>query len=376
MASSQVNTGRLRDLVVGVCLVSILSAALGIGLRTPVSAGEQHRDAAAYSAMFRVDLNEANRRLALQAQAGALEVQLERGEPETYAGLWIEHQPFRIVAAFTRFDPAVLDRYVRAGPLAGVVVGKSAQYALATLRSDINRLADAPDGPFSAGINVVENAIEIETTSLAAFAEWAAANGVSIPPTVRQKVVSELPRPVSDIYGGLPLDGSGCTSGFSVVDGSGTRGITTAGHCGNSNSYQGYDLPFVSEALGGWYDVQWHTAWPHTVRNWIFDFRQITSRWFWGYQTVGGMVCKYGRTTGYGCGTISQKDHIPPCIPNARPVWVLATGFGAAGGDSGGPVFLSESAYGTIACGNSTTVIYGAIDWLESGLGVTILTAP
>jgi hypothetical protein len=55
---------------------------------------------------------------------------------------------------------------------------------------------------------------------------------------------------------------------------------------------------------------------------------------------------------------------------------VLATGFGGAPGDSGGPVFLSESAYGTISCVNSTTVIYGAVDWLEGGLGVTILTTP
>jgi len=45
-------------------------------------------------------------------------------------------------------------------------------------------------------------------------------------------------------------------------------------------------------------------------------------------------------------------------------------------GDSGGTVFLSEAAYGTISCMSANAFIYGAVDWLESGLGVAILTAP
>jgi hypothetical protein len=46
------------------------------------------------------------------------------------------------------------------------------------------------------------------------------------------------------------------------------------------------------------------------------------------------------------------------------------------GGDSGGPVFSGESAYGTISCGDASTLIYSAVDFVESGIGVTVLTSP
>jgi hypothetical protein len=115
-------------------------------------------------------------------------------------------------------------------------------------------------------------------------------------------------RPGADIYGGLAL--STCTSGFSVRhNSSGSLGIVTAAHCPNSQSYLGSSLPFQSEAWGGWYDQQWHTAPGFVVRNWMYDgsgTRSITSRTLWGYQYVGEFVCKYGKTTGYGCGTIAQ----------------------------------------------------------------------
>jgi streptogrisin C len=189
-----------------------------------------------------------------------------------------------------------------------------------------------------------------------------------------------LPRPASDIYGGLEINGSGCTSGFSVVNGSGTRGITIAGHCSTTDSYQGIDLPYVAGFYGGNYDVQWHTASAFSVQNWITDgavpyTRPITSRTFWGNQPVGGFVCKYGRSSGYGCGTINRKDDTPTCIPGARPVW-LRVGVAIMGGDSGGPVFYGESAYGTISCGDASTLIYSAVDFVESGVGVTVLTSP
>ncbi len=47
---------------------------------------------------------------------------------------------------------------------------------------------------------------------------------------------------------------------------------------------------------------------------------------------------------------------------------------GGAGGDSGAPVYLGNSAYGILACADSSVIIYGAVDWVESDLGVTILT--
>jgi hypothetical protein len=72
-----------------------------------------------------------------------------------------------------------------------------------------------------------------------------------------------------------------------------------------------------------------------------------------------------------------RKDDIPSsnCIPFARPVWVRL-GVGGLGGDSGGPTFFGDSAYGTISCAVASLTIYSAIDFVEGGVGVTVLTFP
>lgn len=108
------------------------------------------------------------------------------------------------------------------------------------------------------------------------------------------------------------------------------------------------------------------------------DARQITSRTLWGNQSIGTVVCKFWRATFYTCGEIVQKDFIPApgCIPNARPTFVRVI-TSVAQGDSGGPVFVSNSSYGTTACISfAGDLVYVAVDFIEGGLGVTILTTP
>jgi hypothetical protein len=45
-------------------------------------------------------------------------------------------------------------------------------------------------------------------------------------------------------------------------------------------------------------------------------------------------------------------------------------------GDSGGPVFLVNSAYGIMSCilSDGYQLVYVAVDFVESGIGVTVLT--
>ena len=65
------------------------------------------------------------------------------------------------------------------------------------------------------------------------------------------------------------------------------------------------------------------------------------------------------------------------CVPNPAPNWVwVDESVAPTAGDSGGPVFLNNSAYGMMNCSvsGSNAVIYGAIDFLEQGLGVTVPT--
>ncbi len=75
---------------------------------------------------------------------------------------------------------------------------------------------------------------------------------------VTVEVVDDLPGGTDTVYGGVRL--STCTTGFTVSSGSG-RWVTTAGHCGNSQVYDGrLTIYFVKEHRGAWGDFQMHSA--------------------------------------------------------------------------------------------------------------------
>ncbi len=58
------------------------------------------------------------RRLQLQESVGKLGAELEANERDTFAGLWIEHEPeYRVVAAFTRDGEETIRPYVEGGLL-------------------------------------------------------------------------------------------------------------------------------------------------------------------------------------------------------------------------------------------------------------------
>ncbi len=198
---------------------------------------------------------------------------------------------------------------------------------------------------------------------------------VQLPTNVEVVKFLELPRNVSEIGGGEAL--STCTSGFSVMDLSGIKGITTAGHCRNAQTYNGVNLPFMSGTLdegGTAYDIQWHRVdQPLEARNWVWDgssHRPVLNVRFRASQNVGDWVCKYGWTTGYGCGTVAttSQDGINVRLDNMI----------VDNGDSGGPWFVNTTAYGTTISkctlnDGTPCAIYGPVDQIYNILGLTIL---
>ncbi|MFX4493660.1 hypothetical protein ABTA45_19400, partial [Acinetobacter baumannii] len=105
----------------------------------------------------------------------------------------------------------------------------------------------------------------------------------------------------------------------------------------------------------GSYDIQWHTAPGHTVTNRIFigpEYRTITGIVPRASQALQSVVCKYGRSTEYTCGTIiSTNTFRPSAVPNATATYVRMgdpNEVQTQSGDSGGPVFFGQKAYGTI----------------------------
>lgn len=78
-----------------------------------------------------------------------------------------------------------------------------------------------------------------------------------------------------------------------------------------------------------------------------------------------------------------SRHEAPSYIPNAAATTIQASNPGtdlSSGGDSGGPVFYNSSAYGVITGSAGFVVLddvlFIASNYVESGLGVTILTAP
>lgn len=335
-----------------------------------------------------VDLAEARHRFALQDIAGDLEAKLVENESETFAGLWLEHSPaFRVVVQFTEANKDI-SAYV-IPELAEVVEVRTAKVALSVLEADqlaAMAAADKAGIPAESEINVQANAVELYVVDRSRLDSAVAEGRLQLPPTVQVTTIEALSKADATIYGGLPL--STCTSGYTVRNAGGTRGVTTAAHCGNSQSYAGIVLTFQAQQYTGSYDIQWHRAPGHTFTNlirWWSDgsTRRITATQHRNNQTIGGYVCKYGKTTHYTCGYISSKTYAPSYVPSVSATFIRVNNTAgypdlSSGGDSGGPWFLNNVAYGTHSGSpgsDPNDAIYMAINYV-SGLGVTVLLVP
>lgn len=378
----------LRRPITAIPLVVIFVFAIQAAITYRASAEEDTpADAMAYAEMDGITLDEAQFRIRVQEAAGAVEEALASLRPNTFAGLWLERRPvFRVVAAFTEDASAVLQQAVAGTALAPIVEHRLTTRSLRSLEADLasiewlfhERMADLQ-------IDVITNTVEVRVVSEERFRDFLTSRNANLPSSARVLEVGGLNTPAADIYGGLAL--TTCTSGLSVIkNGTADRGITTAAHCQNSQSYSGSSLPFQLESAGASHDEQWHLAPAFTVRNWVKDpnqgdgTRDITSKTYRSSQPIGGIVCKYGKMTGFDCGWITSKTSTG-CMNGGATHVVVESNTGANladPGDSGAATFSSNSAYGILSCigGDGLDFIHVAVDYVESGLAVTILTTP
>lgn len=331
------------------------------------------QDAAVYASSYRVSLQEGARRLQLQDAVDALNARLTEEQAATFAGLSIEHAPeFHVVARFTRNGEETIRPYLSPA-LAEVVRVEDARFTLQQLERRLEAGYHRVRGagiPAAGAVDVRANRAEVHVQRGRA----AAARAVLVAGEAAVIEVDQLPQEEIAMYGGLPI--STCTTGFTVRNSAGTRGVSTAGHCGNSQTLSGYALTFRGESYSGSYDIQWHNASGHTYPNTIkvsTSTRSITGTRARSSQTVGSQVCKQGKTTGYTCGTISTTSY---CASGAC-TWVRVAGNGtnlSEGGDSGGPWFSGNTAYGSHTYGIGNDSAYMPVDYF-SGISVTIATS-
>ncbi|HJP89055.1 MAG TPA: hypothetical protein VJ850_08480 [Candidatus Limnocylindrales bacterium] len=359
-------------------------------------------DANAYARIWGVSSSEAVRRLDLQARAGELSGWVDEHGPSWSGGVYVRHQPdFGVVVLATSSDTPGLSDATRALSISSITSVAYVDETLADLNADAAALrSELPDSTI-VRVDVMSNSVIVETSDASAVdAAVRIVHPKKAPKFVHssRKIV-----PVTFIYAGMTMDWQGadeCTLGFSMLK-SGNRRITTAAHCPNTDiTRNGTTLTFISQNYGGSHDEQLMSTGALTPTNRVLDgsrdtqtpnYRLVTGKTTRANQVINATYCRFGFGTvgSYACGTLLSKSEfggMPSAVATTMYLGAINSDV-ASPGDSGGPVFTSGSALGMMeACVSfdpecndpnlHDDLLYVAIDFVESGLGATVLTTP
>jgi len=334
-----------------------------------------------YAETFKLSVDEAAKRLMRQDEMQMAIGRIEEGYGDAVAGAWIQHVPdmqgFVRLAQGTEIDGG-LKELADDGGLVLIESDADPIDAMSDKMDDlIPGMVEMSRGTL-AGVEIDDETSEIVLffdgtldggtdramqDELAAFTREAMGTGVRIEVT---------PGPVGDFHTRGGANTTSCTSGFAVRHpATGTTGYITAGHCGDTQTYfefggTSYATTFIGEVRDSDQDIQWHTT-PHIELAEIHASSTTAARDITGtrsrrQQSRGGFVCHRGRTTGYSCGTIASKRYRPTYTgacpgTTCRARWIRVEGSNLAcfSGDSGGPFFLSNNAYGIMKGGSFTS---------------------
>ena len=205
----------MRVRVSFICLLVILLAACAPGgaepelVETAVPTQEIHLDAQSYADDLGVSLEEASRRLNLQEAIGELGASLEANETDTFAGLWIEHEPaYKVVVAFVGdAGEAVIRPYRQTYPqLSDIIEIRTAQYTLAELlaaqQEAFNIVAKLEPMSVAGGVDVMQNRVYLTVGNPELFLQAVADAGYELPPLVAVEPIDPENIPESN-SGGL-----------------------------------------------------------------------------------------------------------------------------------------------------------------------------
>lgn len=332
------------------------------------------QDAKSYVANYGVSLQEALRRLKLQDQIGKLDRSLMVKEEDTYAGLWIQHEPqYKVIARFTQNGQQTIEPYVRGGALEDLIEVRQADATLDDLEVAQDKLVERVNSlevPTQSGIDVIRNRAYVNVKDKSRLATALQKRDKRLPEQAAVVEVDELLKPSANIFAGVNLrtrNSPDCTSGFSVRNTySGASGITTAAHCEDRVFRKGQLLRVVDGALSGPYDFQWHVTPGFADRPWARDkggFRRITGVGGRFYLPIGASVCHYGQGGNipeHTCGRIRDRSFGGLQSPsNAWNTYIKVVNYNQDIedlGDSGGPWYKGRTALGIHVAGDRRNV--------------------
>ncbi len=327
-------------------------------------------DAGQYASQFNVSTQEAMRRLIAQEDSVATTDAIAREFADRIAGISIEHSPnYRIIVLLTG-SKDVAERSFKGVPIVFKTGAKvTHERAVEAMRHHLIDLRTALPGIRGTGYDQ-------RTGELVILVNQADAERLGTE-TIRHEAEEIMGAPVriadkdlSDsnmgVDGGARVEGlntltdrrNRCTTGFVVTNGE-VNAITTAAHCPDQLTYvepQGAQilLPMIGSWGAAYRDVQINGSAdspdPDFYSNHDPDrLRQVETWRNVASTRAGDFVCHYGESSGYSCSTVELTDYAPPgdlCGGPCSPTWVTVKGPSCIPGDSGGPVFSGNVAFG------------------------------
>lgn len=351
----------------------LLLSFAGIASAEPVETREQalFEDAIQYSAHFQVSPEEALRRLKAQQASAAATDAIAREFADRLAGISIEHSPdFQIIVLLTGSEP-VADRNAAGIPIIFKTGAKSTHaQAVAAMRRHLIDFRRELPGARGAGYDqrTGEVVLLITPADAASFGIEAIRKRASELSGVPVRVVTNsLNETNMSIVGGGRVEGlnpltnrrNRCTSGFVVTNGD-VHAITTAAHCPDQLTYIDRDgnssptLPMIGSWGLAYRDVQINGSADSPeplfyANRGAGSLREVETWRSVANTRAGDFVCHYGESSGYSCATVELTDYAPPgelCGGPCSPTWVTVRGPSCVPGDSGGPVFSGDVAFG------------------------------
>jgi len=181
--------------------------------------------------------------------------------------------------------------------------------------------------------------------------------------------------------GELVNGGISCTSGFGTKTSTGVRGISTAGHCSNPLTDDGASLTYKAGYEGTHGDFQWHTGPQAEGDDFYSGAAAVTEANRRDVSSVGSPVvdqslCRNGRTSHKDCQDVRKVNVCHSVYCNL----VQMDAHLSADGDSGGPVYFGNTAYG-IHQGYHYDIwpfdreLFSRADRIDNALNLTIATS-
>ena len=340
-------------------------------------------DTDAYASHHSISREAADRELADLVRVAALQEWLSANATASFGGIWISHDPdYGVNIALIKERPGRAARLAAdfgiEAPIRQVDV-RTTYSELVALADDLRARRQVKD--HTVRIDVRRNRVLIDALDVSSYlvrADGRAARAAA----VEIESVPRLGGPT--IYAGQPANG--CTFGWTVRrNGTTTDGITTAQHCDDAQFNNGVGLPFQGSSNGS-ADTQWHTTpgfvdEPKFRVNFAGDVRTVTSITNYANVVIGQTICKYGKTTGYGCGEVEEKTADAHWVENQTGRYISLKRCNtdlSTEGDSGGPVFFNYSAFGIVsgwqfgglACKDE--LVFASVTYMQSNLPITI----